>query len=408
MPLVALTATASLSVRETIEEKLNLRNPITVLKSPEKVNIRYSVIKPAKGQDVHLVFTSILEELERKERGMERIIVFCRSHKHCRELYSTMLFAHPNIKKYIAMFHSTTEESVKENVIKSFADKHGEIRILFATIAFGMGIDVKGVHNIIHIGPPSDLDDYLQESGRAGRDGAQSYAVLMNYSGSSGRFQTAENMKQYVKNEVLCRRELILEPFGYTPSHDPNRPLHRCCDICATHCLCGGDVCSDQSHGRGFIEEKLCEQLTSEKLSVGKIASRYITKENRDQLRNALFDFRQQQLGTTETQKLISGNDIASGFPASTISDIMENVNFISDIDYLKEQFVFLNPQHVRQVMNFIIQYTDSLTSESGSSNMCKTTSIPSEEDSSDSETDSISDYKHLRLSSESSDQSEN
>lgn len=135
IPFVALTATASLAVRKTIEEKMNLYNPLTFLKSPEKFNIRYSVVK-LQGQDIESFFSGIIEELVKRENDMERIIVFCRSHRNCREMYSKISFIHPKIKKFIAMYHSTTEESVKEKVIKSFANEQGEIRILFATIAF--------------------------------------------------------------------------------------------------------------------------------------------------------------------------------------------------------------------------------------------------------------------------------
>lgn len=124
------------------------------------------------------------------------------------------------------MYHSTTEDSIKDTVAKSFAVATGEIRLLFATVAFGMGVDVKGVNTIVHLGPPSDIDDYCQECGRSGRDGLQSNAILINYSGSSGWYKTSNGMKLYIKNEEKCRRELILQPFGYKPTIHPNETPH--------------------------------------------------------------------------------------------------------------------------------------------------------------------------------------
>ena len=74
----------------------------------------------------------------------------------------------------------------------------GSVRVVFATTAFGMGVDCKGLYNIIHFGPPGDIDDYLQESGRAGRDNAQSHAVLVLYPKcTSGK--VSKEMKLYAK-----------------------------------------------------------------------------------------------------------------------------------------------------------------------------------------------------------------
>ena len=73
--------------------------------------------------------------------------------------------------------------TLQKKIINSFAQEDGEVRILFATIAFGLGIDVRGLHTIILVGHPTELDDLMQLSGRAGRDGTQSVAIVVNYPG---------------------------------------------------------------------------------------------------------------------------------------------------------------------------------------------------------------------------------
>jgi len=55
-----------------------------------------------------------------------------------------------------------------EHILSSFKSMDGNVRVLIATVAFGMGVDCKGLHYVIHFGPPSNLDSYLQESSRAG------------------------------------------------------------------------------------------------------------------------------------------------------------------------------------------------------------------------------------------------
>jgi len=61
--------------------------------------------------------------------------------------------------------------------------KPSHLRVVIATVAFGMGIDCKNVHQIVHIGAPEDVESYIQATGRAGQDGAQSIAVLMQIKG---------------------------------------------------------------------------------------------------------------------------------------------------------------------------------------------------------------------------------
>lgn len=333
IPIVALTATASLAVRDMIEEKINLENPISIIKSPEKKNIRYSVMKTPPKQDLDAIFAPLVEEVKRKGKEMERVIIFCRSHRHCRELYA--LFSHhcPEMRHTIAMYHSTTEDSIKDTVAKSFA-----------TVAFGMGIDVKGVNTIVHLGPPSDIDDYCQECGRSGRDGSQSNAILINYSGSSGRYKTSDGMKLYIKNEEKCRRELILQPFGYKPTIHPNETPHLCCDICARKCMCEGDSCGDKTNGKSHVEELLSSPACSGQSITQKQSVRLVDEEQKESLRMKLEDFRASLLECNPAgKKLLSGEDIASGFPKSLVGDIVKEIICITSVDYLRAQFPLLS-----------------------------------------------------------------
>ena len=77
------------------------------------------------------------------------------------------------------MLRSCSPQSKKEHILASFQSDQGSIRILVATIAFGMGVDCKQVHRTVHFGPAKNVECYMQESGRAGRDGAQSTAFLL-------------------------------------------------------------------------------------------------------------------------------------------------------------------------------------------------------------------------------------
>ena len=79
------------------------------------------------------------------------------------------------------MFHSSTPGRNKQVIQESLRDPKGKCRVVFATNALGMGINVMGLYNVFHYGPPSTLEAYMQEIGRAGRDGGESSAVIYNH-----------------------------------------------------------------------------------------------------------------------------------------------------------------------------------------------------------------------------------
>ena len=81
----------------------------------------------------------------------------------------------------VDMYHRAMPVDLKEKVLQSFITVGGNLRMIFATSAFGLGIDCPDIRRVIHWGPPNDLDTYVQESGRAGRDGqsiASRYELL--------------------------------------------------------------------------------------------------------------------------------------------------------------------------------------------------------------------------------------
>jgi ATP-dependent DNA helicase RecQ len=109
------------------------------------------------------------------------MIVFCRTHRQCEEtadaLSELALKASPGsilnrcIDK-IGFYHADLDADLRNDVYEQFKRKDGvdPLYILCATKAFGMGMDIPNVHYIVHYSPPSVLEDYLQEVGRAGRD----------------------------------------------------------------------------------------------------------------------------------------------------------------------------------------------------------------------------------------------
>ena len=99
--------------------------------------------------------------------------------------------------RIVEMLHSGSLESVKNHVLHQFGDSNTCLRLLIATIAYGMGVNCKGVRRVIHFGPSKSIEAYMKESCRCGRDGKQSAALLL-YNGINGKVADAD-MKNYMK-----------------------------------------------------------------------------------------------------------------------------------------------------------------------------------------------------------------
>jgi ATP-dependent DNA helicase RecQ len=167
---MALTATATAETRKEVVRILGMSKPEYVVRSPDKPNIIYCVEKKTAGIDE--VFNPLVEELRQKRTKMTKTLVFCRRQNDCSELYMYFKSKHDVHKfRLFDMFTACNSPSLKSSIIKSFVSDSSRLRIVFATVAFGMGVNVPGIRQIFHWCPPSNIEAYIQETGRAGRDG---------------------------------------------------------------------------------------------------------------------------------------------------------------------------------------------------------------------------------------------
>ena len=103
------------------------------------------------------------------------------------------------------------------------------IRVLFATTALGMGVNVPHVSKIIHIDPPSSLETYMQEIGRAGRSGRKSSAVMYynNSDIAKNKDNIDDSIREYCTSATICLRKILLNYFGFETVKQ-----EECCVIC--------------------------------------------------------------------------------------------------------------------------------------------------------------------------------
>ncbi|XP_060562077.1 ATP-dependent DNA helicase RecQ-like [Ruditapes philippinarum] len=101
------------------------------------------------------------------------------------------------------------------------------IRLVISSIALGMGADLRHISRIIHAGPPTTMEAYVQEVGRAGREDMQAQAILFYNSSDLGVKHIRAEMKNYCQTKK-CLREVINEFFGFSTEI---KPLN-CCSVC--------------------------------------------------------------------------------------------------------------------------------------------------------------------------------
>ncbi len=242
--VMALTATASKTLRYSVSKTIGLQNPYVIVRCPCKANIVYSV---GTFSDVSDTFQPMVQRLKEQRTKMPRVIIYCRRFEVCSDVY--VLFRdHLGINfteppdspdtpgfRLVDMYTSVTDQYIKEEIIKLFT-MESKLRIVVATIAFGMGIDCKDIREVVHVGAPDDVESYIQETGRGGRDGLPSLAALLLTRAS--KHKKSEAMIEYMKNETNCRRDLLFNNMeSYEHLDCGSKCL--CCDICAKMCNCG-------------------------------------------------------------------------------------------------------------------------------------------------------------------------
>lgn len=164
IPVIALTATADKLVRKDIFERLNIPHAELFLSSFNRPNIYYQV-EPKRNS-----YAQLLEYLEtrREESG----IIYCLSRAATESLTMDLRDEGFSVLPYHAGLDKATRDKNQELFLKD------EVKIIVATIAFGMGIDKSNVRFVVHTDLPKNIESYYQETGRAGRDGLESHALL--------------------------------------------------------------------------------------------------------------------------------------------------------------------------------------------------------------------------------------
>jgi len=217
VPVMALTATADPLTQKDILEKLDLKTPEVFISSFDRKNIHYFVRPKLDHRQKLLDYLSG----HREDSG----IIYALSRQSVEDLAEELEREGFSAKPYHAGLDKDLRDMNQDLFIQD------KIKIIVATIAFGMGIDKSNVRYVIHVDMPKNIESYYQETGRAGRDGLKSEAILFYSQGDVIKLrkfaQIGGNAKQteiltrklnqmvrFCESKTSCRRKTMLNYFG--------------------------------------------------------------------------------------------------------------------------------------------------------------------------------------------------
>jgi len=208
LPFMALTATATDRVRADIVTQLKLREPAQFVASFDRANLVYRVIARAQPQ------RQVLEWVNKQPEDSG--IIYCSSRARTERLAD--MLNENGVRA--AAYHAGLDKKVRARNQEAFI--RDEVRVVCATIAFGMGIDKPDVRFVIHHDLPKNLEGYYQETGRAGRDGLPAECVLL-FNASDVAKQTGFIAEKTDEHEQMIARNMLQQMVHYSETRDCRR-----------------------------------------------------------------------------------------------------------------------------------------------------------------------------------------
>ena len=250
--------------------------------------------------------------------------------------------------RLFTQFHAQYPAKEKERIVEGLTLGTSKLRIIFATVAFGIGLDLKNIKQIILISVRCSIEEYFQEAGRAGRDGLPSKAhVFFNsYDISKARKNLSTVMREYV-NDDKCKREMIMGYFGFAPL-PPH--VHECSDYHAKLCKCEDCLLSEMV---SLMDPPFNEMPTQ---TCEEDPSPNLTAKKKSELHEELVNFRLSQSGHGRTT--VASTSFSSGVTIKLICETVDKAHTLSSAADIEESLLIFSHHHAISIWNIVKQFT--------------------------------------------------
>ena len=274
------------------------------------------------------------------------MIIFCFLKNDCALIYEYFLHK-VGSQNLVNMFTNIIGNTSKKYIISQFCSPQSRLRVVIATVAFGMSINYPDVSQVIHFRSPCNLLNYAQESGRCGRDGRQAVAKLYYSNTEFGICSSKSNgkptkyqseicdllkMKSYVSNKSECHRLLLLRYFDGEADakqkiESMSIPNHNCCDVCRNVYNCKECLLIEAMDSVEVDDKQMTDQPPETE-------KRVLSGYQRKCIEKQLLQLRASLLNTT----FLLSPDHSTGFTSNAVKQVVENCETISTAEVVLQK----------------------------------------------------------------------